>query len=443
MEELETYDRQESRKLMKDELQHKLDTCKVRKKRYGEYRDLIESTGESQLSLTDPASRLMKQNEGFCVGYNKQTAVDAGSHMITAFHVTNSPTDHGQITEIATEVKKDCNVDTLEITADKGYECPEDHTGALASGIIPNVIQRDGSCTEKVTFDYREAPPTDEQKAGSDPEDLRACLAAGVIPDACNGILTDVEIVEVKRQMPATTDSAVLNMSPDEMLSKALEGYFVRDAARNPVYCPQGNILRQKSEKQNGDIRYCNRLACKKCPNKCTVSKFKEADFSKDTLIKAESRRKKRHITGKNAKDNIPPKEPGVTVVKKTVRYALHPDPEKMNNRKCLSEHPFGTIKRTPGLYCFLLKGFVKVEAETGLFCLSYSIRRAINLKGVPALSIILGDYAPSGPGYSSVYIRRALPCAVDKKAFSLNAAFFSYPKRRLLFFDAVWLRVR
>lgn len=58
-------------------------------------------------------------------------------------------------------------------------------------------------------------------------------------------------------------ESAVLKMTPEQMRAKALEGYFVRDAERNLVYCPQGEILRQKSIKRNGMIRYCNKLACK------------------------------------------------------------------------------------------------------------------------------------------------------------------------------------
>ena len=106
----------------------------------------------------------MKANEGFCVGYNVQTAVDAESHMTAGFQVTNSPTDHGQLTSVASEVKADYGVDVLESTADKGYECPEDHADALANGIVPNVIQHDGSCTEQVQFDYNEATITDAQK---------------------------------------------------------------------------------------------------------------------------------------------------------------------------------------------------------------------------------------------------------------------------------------
>ena len=324
----------------------------------------------------------MKANEGFCVGYNVQTAVDAESHMIAGFQVTNNPTDHGQITSVASEVKADYDVPILETTADKGYESPEDHAEALASGIVPNVIQRDGGDTEQVQFNYNEAPITEEQKASTKAEDLKACLEAGVIPDAYEGILTDVQITEVKELTTDVADSAVLKMTPEQMRAKALEGYFVRDAERNLVYCPQGEILRQKSIKRNGMIRYCNKLACKKCKCKCTAQKFKEADFSKDTLIKA-TEAKRKQLKDEN-KDN--PKPPRMKVVKKVVRYVLHLDQKKMDNRKCLSEHPFGTMKRTLGQYYFLLKGFAKVGAEMGLFCLSYNLRRAISLRGVPAL---------------------------------------------------------
>ena len=382
MEELDVYDQEEGRKLSKDEIQRKLDVCKERKERYEGYRNQLEESGDSQISLTDTDSRLMKTNEGFCVGYNVQTAVDAESHMIAGFQVTNNPTDHGQITSVASEVKVDYDVPVLETTADKGYECPEDHADALANGIIPNVIQRDGGCTEQVQFDYNEATITDEQKASTKPEDLKACLEAGVIPDVYEGILTDAQTAEVKEFATDVVDSAVLKMTPEQMRAKALEGYFVRDAERNLVYCPQGEILRLKSIKRNGMIRYCNKLACKKCKCKCTAQRFKEIDFNKDTLIKA-TEAKRKQLKEEN-KDK--PKPPRTKVVKKVVRYVLHLDQNKMDNRKCLSEHPFGTIKRTLGQYYFLLKGFAKVGAEMGLFCLSYNLRRAISLRGVPVL---------------------------------------------------------
>ena len=131
-------------------------------------------------------------------------------------------------------------------------------------------------------------------------------------------------------------------------------------------YCPQGEILRQKSVKRNGSIRYCNKLACKRCKNKCTVSKFKEADFYKDILIKPADGRRNHEPEDKERKTT----QQRTTVLKKVIRYVLHLDQKKMENRKCLSEHLFGTIKRALGQYYFLLKGFAKVRAEMSLFCL-------------------------------------------------------------------------
>ena len=90
---------------------------------------------------------------------------------------------------------------------------------------------------------------------------------------------------------------------------KAKEGYFVRDPERNLVYCPAGEILRQKSIKKNGNIRYANKNACKHCPNrnKCYKGKgeWKEIDFTKDQLVnhvragwkpKERSRRKRKRV---------------------------------------------------------------------------------------------------------------------------------------------------
>ena len=77
----------------------------------------------------------------------------------------------------------------------------------------------------------------------------------------------------------------------DEMVERAKEGYFVRDPEWNLVYCPAGEILRQKCIKKNGNIRYTNKNACKHCKNrnKCYKGKneWKEIDFTKDTLEKA------------------------------------------------------------------------------------------------------------------------------------------------------------
>ena len=389
LEELDAYDESDDRKLSKDELSRKLEVCQNRKELYEGYREQLQSSGERQISLTDGDARLMKANEGFCVGYNVQTAVDSENHMIVGYKVTNRPTDHGQLTDIASEVKESLNMAVIEATADKGYEDPSDHADALASGVIPNVIQRDGGSSEPIEFDYNETEITDDMINSTDPDDLRKCLEAGVVPAIYREVLEKRGVIEHRKTEPETAYRVLLGLSPTAMRNLALDGYFVRDAEANLVYCPAGEILRQKSLKRNGLIRYCNKLACKKCKSKCTASEFKEADFSKDQIIKKPRGSRKNRTQLYEGLDLERPKR--MSVIKRKIQYVLRLDQNKMNQRKCLSEHPFGTIKRALGHYYFLLKGFAKVEAEMSLFCLSYNLRRIINIIGVPNLIQAIG----------------------------------------------------
>lgn len=67
---------------------------------------------------------------------------------------------------------------------------------------------------------------------------------------------------------------------------------------------------------------------------------------------------------------------------KKVVKLTLKPNREKTRKRMCLSEHPFGTIKRAMGFTYFLLKGLRKVTGEFALMCLGYNLKRAKTLLG-------------------------------------------------------------
>ncbi len=181
------------------------------------------------------------------------------------------------------------------------------------------------------------------------------------------------------------TDHGMLSPTMEEirkeMSGRAKEGYFVRDPERNLVYCPAGEILRQKCIKKNGNIRYANKNVFRHCKNrnKCYKGKgeWKEIDFTKDTLEKLckewlEAEGKKYG----NAKQGVKVRFEKVKVVK----FFLKPSMEKMTQRMCLSEHPFGTIKRAMGATYFLLKGLRKVTGEFALLCPGYNIERAKNL---------------------------------------------------------------
>lgn len=64
----------------------------------------------------------------------------------------------------------------------------------------------------------------------------------------------------------------------------------------------------------------------------------------------------------------------------------LKNDPEAMRLRKEIAEHPYGTIKHWMGTTHFLMKRLENVKTEMSLHVLAYNMKRAINLRGVPAL---------------------------------------------------------
>ncbi|MGH8568510.1 MAG: transposase, partial [Gammaproteobacteria bacterium] len=64
----------------------------------------------------------------------------------------------------------------------------------------------------------------------------------------------------------------------------------------------------------------------------------------------------------------------------------LRRTPELFAQRKALSEHPFGTMKRAMDQGYFLLKGLRKVRGEFSLTVLAYNLKRALNIVGAPRL---------------------------------------------------------
>src|SRR5260370_39263268 len=67
------------------------------------------------------------------VGYNVQTVVDEKHQLIVEHEVTNDPTDHAHLAEMALRAKQTLGVEQLEVVADMGYydgaevkQCAED-----------------------------------------------------------------------------------------------------------------------------------------------------------------------------------------------------------------------------------------------------------------------------------------------------------------------------
>ena len=60
--------------------------------------------------------------------------------------------------------------------------------------------------------------------------------------------------------------------------------------------------------------------------------------------------------------------------------------PDAMTERRSTAEHPFGTLKFWMGSAHFLMKRLRNVRTEMSLHVLSYNMKRAMTILGVPGL---------------------------------------------------------
>lgn len=63
----------------------------------------------------------MKTRSSGIVGYNVQSAVDVGTHLIVAHDVTNKGSDRRQLSRMSGQAKTAMGVDKLHVVADRGY----------------------------------------------------------------------------------------------------------------------------------------------------------------------------------------------------------------------------------------------------------------------------------------------------------------------------------
>jgi hypothetical protein len=132
---------------------------------------------------------------------------------------------------------------------------------------------------------------------------------------------------------------------------------FEYDKLNNIYTCSQGKKLKLlvKNTKMHGAVY--NVYKCHECDNcpireECTKSK-----------------------TGRIVKRNINQEQIDSYKQKLESSYAK----EKINERKQVVEHPFGTIKWLMGKFNFLLKGKQKAQIEFDLYSTAYNIKRLMN----------------------------------------------------------------
>jgi len=117
-------------------LKEKLGNLEEKKLQYERIQSQMRETGQTEVSLTDPDSRLMRVNsQQLDVCYNVQSIVDAKNHLIVNYDVTNSQTDHHQLAKEAEEAKQTLCVNALDITSDKGFYVEKDVKDCEDNGV--------------------------------------------------------------------------------------------------------------------------------------------------------------------------------------------------------------------------------------------------------------------------------------------------------------------
>jgi transposase len=156
------------------------------------------------------------------------------------------------------------------------------------------------------------------------------------------------------------------NTSANKKLGLFAKSDFRYDPRKDVYVCPADQELtyRYSTEERGREISYYWTTACKSCPlrSKCTRGK--------------QPRRITRWVDEK---------------ILEAMAVRVRRYPEILKRRKAIVEHPFGTMKHWWDQGCFLMKGLEKVGGEFSITALTYNIRRAVNILGVPAMVEGLG----------------------------------------------------
>ena len=142
---LDANDKEEDKK----ELEKKIAERKQQQNKYQQIQRDLETSGEEQISLTDPDSRSVILHKNIInVGYNIQASSDAKHKLLVEFD-TGDVNDTHALSSMASQTKELLGVESIKVLADKGY-----HTGSELSRCQENNI---------ITYVSPKAPATKEE----------------------------------------------------------------------------------------------------------------------------------------------------------------------------------------------------------------------------------------------------------------------------------------
>ncbi len=272
------------------------------------YQEQLKIGDDTQISLTDPDSRLMKTKDGMDVCLNVQTAVDSKNKMIVEFDVINQVQDKNMLMPMTERASEILDSASLTVVADNGYNSVSDAAQVWAAGHTPVIAG--GS--------YEFCFPADEQDAQ-----------------------------EIAEYTPDVARSVYL---PE----------------RNVFICPMGHMLHPVCYHRPKHVaKYMNYSTCRQCTQKCTTSQY----YTAERLMKPSDFQREYNDSP------VPLRKVQIGQNKEVVRQ-----------RKCIVEHPFGSIKRNMGISYLLVRGIEKARGELSLAFLGYNLKRAVQILGINKL---------------------------------------------------------
>lgn len=289
-------------------LKKKIDDYNSKLSDYYATKKYMQDNDLSQVTITDPDSRMMSSHGNSDISFNLQTAVDAKNSLIVASDVVSDLNDTNQLENMVVKASQNLESVPEASIADMGYFNAE------------QIVNSENLGTK----------------------------------------------VFVKRPK--------LKNSTNNSAFSADKFTFVPD--RNVYICPMDKELtfsrnlykkKHKSDVSSSIVGFEYSCAdCRKCPHfrdcsSALAGRTITRNFYQDTL----------DIVQKRFEDN----------------------PDVYTLRKCVVEHPFGTIKRSLGYTYFLRRGLESVNTEATLICLAYDFKRLGNLAKIPDILVKLKEF--------------------------------------------------
>jgi transposase len=197
--------------------------------------------------------------------------------------------------------------------------------------------------------------PTDFQQLSSMAEQAREVLDVKELKVVADkGYYSNSQVVSCQEK-GITPFIQKADTSANTKLGLYGKGKFKFEPERDLYLCPAGQELtyRFSTWEKERELRYYRASACKQCPlkSKCTRNKGNR------TITREENEG-----------------------VMETMAARVRSNPQIMNLRKAIVEHPFGTMKRWMNAGYFLCRGLESVATEMSLTVLSYNLKRVLNI---------------------------------------------------------------